>query len=141
MTGTASGVTYKSMLAKGSFEVTLKGEPPYDTADGITLSRASGEKRFSGALSGTSTVQMLSALTSVRGSAAYVAIERVEGTLDGKRGSFVAAHLGAMNRGAQSLTIPIVPDSGTGELEGISGKMTIVITEGQHFYELEYALP
>lgn len=129
------------MLAKGSFDVEMHRDPPFDTADGIALSRASLDKRFTGALHGTSSGQMLSALTPTQGSAAYVAIERIDGALDGKRGTFVAAHLGVMNRGAPSLTIHIVPDSGTGELRGIAGKMTIQIVEGRHLYEIEYSLP
>jgi hypothetical protein len=99
------------------------------------------DARRGGALQGTSKAQMLSALTATQGSAAYVAIERIEGTLDGKRGTFVAAHLGVMNRGAPSLTIDIVPDSGTAELRGIAGKMSIQIVDGRHFYEMDYTLP
>jgi hypothetical protein len=129
------------MFAKGSFEVDMHREPPFDAAEGIALSRASVDKRFSGALHGTSKAQMLSALTPTQGSAAYVAVERIEGTLDGKRGTFVAVHTGVMNRGTPSLTITIVPDSGTGELSGIAGKMSIQIVEGRHFYEMDYTLP
>lgn len=129
------------MQAKGSFEVDLHREPPFDTADGVALSRASVDKHFSGALQGTSKAQMLSAVTPTQGSAAYVAVERIEGTLDGKRGTFVAVHTGVMNRGTPSLTIHIVADSGTGELSGIAGKMSIQIVEGRHFYEMEYTLP
>jgi hypothetical protein len=129
------------MFAKGSFEVDLRREPPFDTAEGVALSRASLDKRFAGALHGTSKAQMLSALTPTQGSAAYVAIERIDGTLDGKRGTFVVVHTGMMNRGTPSLTIHVVPDSGTGELSGIAGRMTIQIVEGRHFYEMEYTLP
>ena len=83
---------------------------------------------------------MLSASTSVKGSAGYVAIERVTGTLNGKNGSFVLQHYATMTRGAPQLTITVVPDSGTGELEGLSGKMNIRIENGKHFYDFEYAL-
>jgi hypothetical protein len=129
------------MFAKGTFEVDLHREPPFDTTDGVALSRASLDKRFAGALQGTSKGQMLAAFTPTQGSASYVAIERIEGTLDGKRGTFVAAHIGVMTRGTPSLTIHIVPDSGTGELGGIAGKMSIQIVDGRHFYEMEYTLP
>jgi hypothetical protein len=128
------------MKAKGSFEITMNAEPPYDSADGIMLARASFDKRFSGPLDATSKVNMLSARGPIEGSAGYVAIERVVGTLDGRRGSFVLQHTGVMNRGERSLTITVVPDSGTAALRGISGKMEIEIVNGQHFYEFEYEL-
>ncbi len=129
------------MLVKGSFEVNMHGEPPYATADGVALGRASLDKQFSGPLEATSTAQMLSVGTPVKGSAAYVAVERIAGTLEGKRGSVVVVHTGLMNRGVrQLLSVTIVPDSGTGELAGISGKIEIQIEGGKHFYELDYAL-
>jgi hypothetical protein len=84
---------------------------------------------------------MLSAGTSVKGSAGYVAIERVRGTLDGQSGTFILQHSGTMTRGTPQLTITVVPDSGTGGLEGISGMMTINIVNGKHFYEFDYTLP
>ena len=127
------------MIAKGSFEVTMHAEPPYDVVEGVTLGRASFDKRFSGPLEGTGSVQMAAARTPVAGSAGYVAVERIQGTLDGRRGTFVVLHTGLMSRGAPSLTIQIVPDSGTGELRGITGKMSIEIADGKHFYELDYA--
>ena len=123
---------------KGPFEVTMKAEPPYDVSDGVALSRASFDKRFSGSLEATSVVQMLSARTPVPSSAGYVAIERVVGSLDGRRGSFVLQHSGVMNRGAESLSITVVPDSATGELTGLRGRMQIRIVEGRHSYEFEY---
>jgi hypothetical protein len=126
------------MQAKGTFEISMQAEPPYSTEDGITLGRTSFEKRFSGALDATSTVQMLSARTSVQGSAGYVAIERVVGTLSGKRGSFVLQHNGTMNRGTKTLTVQVVPDSATGELTGLTGQMSIDIVQGQHFYTFEF---
>jgi len=76
----------------------------------------------------------------VNGSAGYVAIERVTGTLDGKHGTFVLQHSGTMNRGASTLSVTVVPDSGTGELAGLSGRMNIQIVEGKHFYELDFEL-
>ncbi len=128
------------MIANGTFEVKMTGEPPYEVVDGVSLSRASFDKRFSGPLSGTSQVAMLAARTKVADSAGYVALERIVGQVEGKAGSFVVVHVGLMNHGAQSLTITIVPDSGTGELAGISGQMTIRIEAGQHYYALDYTL-
>ncbi len=128
------------MHVKGTFEVKMSAEPPYDVVDGVSLSRATFDKRFAGPLDATSKVQMLAARTPVEGSAGYVAIERVTGTLDGKRGTFVLQHTGVMTRGAPSLTVTVVPDSGTGALAGISGRMDIRIVDGQHFYELDYEL-
>lgn len=129
------------MVVKGSFEVKLRFDAPFDTVEGVSLGRAQGDKRFAGPLEATGTVEMLSARTGIENSAGYVAVERITGTLAGRRGSFVVLHTGLMNRGAGSLTITIVPDSGTGELSGISGKMAIEIVQGQHYYELDYALP
>jgi hypothetical protein len=127
--------------ATGAFEVKLTPQPPEDKADGSTLGRMSGDKQFHGDLEGTSKVQMLTAMTDVKGSAGYVAIERVTGTLHGHTGSFVLQHSGSSNRGATQLSITVVPDSGTGQLVGITGKMTITITDGKHSYDFEYTLP
>src|SRR5271165_4091355 len=97
------------------------------------------DKQFHGDLEGTSKGEMLGAMTEVKGSAGYVAIERVTGTLNGRSGTFVLQHSGTMTRGTQHMTITVVPDSGTGGLAGISGSMTIIIKEGgKHFYEFEY---
>jgi hypothetical protein len=112
-----------------------------DAAEGgTTLGRFSLEKTYHGALTATAKGEMISAVTSVKGSAAYSAIERVDGTLDGRRGTFVLQHTGVMDRGAPSLVITVVPDSGTGELAGLSGTMNIVIEAGKHSYEFEYRL-
>lgn len=129
------------MKFKGTFEVTMQGEPPFDVHEGVSLSRASFDKKFAGPLQATSKVQMLAARTAVNDSAGYVAVERIVGTLDGKGGSFVVVHTGLMNRGARSLTIHIVPDSGTEALAGISGTMNIEIVAGQHHYEIDCAFP
>jgi Protein of unknown function (DUF3224) len=126
------------MIAKGTFEVTMNAEPPYDVVEGVSLGKAGLKKRFVGALDATSEGNMIGARTAVDGSAGYVAIERVTGTLDGKHGAFVLQHGGVMTRGARSLTVTVVPDSGTGELRGISGRMDIQIVEGKHFYELDF---
>ena len=93
-----------------------------------------------GDLEGESSVEMLSAGSSVKGSAGYVAIERVVGTLHGRTGTFVLQHSGSMNRGAPSLTISVVPDSGTGALTGLAGTMTIDIVDGQHRFAFDYTL-
>jgi hypothetical protein len=125
---------------KGSFDVKLHPLDAYNTDDGAGIARMSIDKRFHGALDATSKGEMVSAAGSFKGSAGYVAIERVTGTLDGRSGSFTLQHNATMTRGAPSLNIIVVPDSGTGELAGLSGKMNIVITNGAHFYEFEYVL-
>jgi len=130
-----------STHAQGTFEVKANPQPPYDTADGVSLGRMSIDKQFSGDLEGTSKVEMLAAMTSVQGSAGYVAIERVTGTLAGRAGSFVLQHAGTMTRGEKSLTVNVVPDSGTGALVGLAGQMTIDIVDGKHFYGFDYTLP
>ncbi len=118
----------------------MAAEPPYDVVDGVSLARVSFDKRFAGALDATSGVQMLGARTPVEGSAGYVAIERVTGTLDGKQGTFVLQHSGVMTRGARTLSVTVVPDSGTGELKGLSGRMDIQVVDGKHFYEFDFEL-
>ena len=96
------------------------------------------DKQFHGDLEGTSKGQMLTAGSSVKESGVYVAVERITGTLRGKSGSFVVHHRGIMTRGAPQLTITVVPDSGTGQLAGLAGTMTITIADGKHVYEFEY---
>lgn len=112
-----------------------------DAADGSTLGRMALDKAYAGDLAGTGKGAMLSALTSVQGSAGYVAIERVSGTLHGRRGSFVLQHDGLMTRGARQLSIVVVPDSGSGELAGLAGRMDIQIADGKHSYTFDYELP
>lgn len=133
-----AGVTKQ---ATGTFEVKVNPEPPEDKAEGSTLGRMSFDKQFHGDIEGTSKGQMLTAGTDVKGSAGYVAIERVSGTLNGRKGSFVLQHSGTMSKGALQMSINVVPDSGTGELVGLAGKMTIIIAEGKHSYDFEYSLP
>jgi hypothetical protein len=128
------------MHAKGTFVVQLHPEPPYATEGGITLGRVTLDKTFSGELVATSRGDMLSARGPVANSAGYVAIERVTGTLGGKAGTFVLQHNGIMDRGGGSLTVTVVPDTGTGELAGLRGKMAIEIVDKQHRYELEYEI-
>ena len=129
------------MKVSGEFEVKLQPMDFYAKGtDGINLGRMSIDKTFSGALEAISTGEMLSAMTTTKGSAGYVAIEQVVGSLSGKKGSFVLQHFGSMNRGNASLVLEVVPDSGSGELTGLSGKMLIKIENGKHLYEFEYEL-
>ena len=127
--------------ATGTFEVKLVPLPSDGDAQDATLGRMSIDKQFHGDLEGTSKGQMLTAGTSVKGSAGYVAIEKVSGTLHGRSGSFILQHTGTMTRGAPQLTITVVPDSGTGRTGGSHGKMMIKIEDGKHSYDFEYALP
>lgn len=127
--------------ARGTFEVQITPLPADAYTDATTLGRMTIDKQFSGDLVGTGKGQMLTGMGTVKGSAAYSAIERVTGTLAGKRGSFVLQHTGVMAKGAQSLVITIVPDSGTDALTGISGTLAIIIDGKQHSYDLEYTLP
>ena len=129
------------MNARGTFEVKLSPQPLSYKTDDAMLARMSLDKQFHGDLEGTSAGEMLSAGTVTKGSAGYVAIERVGGTLAGRKGTFVLQHSATMNRGVPSLSITVVPDSGTGELAGLTGTMTIVIDEGKHSYEFDYTLP
>ena len=124
--------------ARGTFEVKL--DPVSAHHADAKLGRMSIDKQFHGDLEGTSQGEMLSAMTDVKGSAGYVAIERVSATLHGRRGTFVLQHNATMNRGKPFLNIIVVPDSGSGELAGLSGSMRIVIADGRHSYEFDYAL-
>ncbi len=126
--------------ATGPFEVTITPQPADEFADGVVLGRMTLDKKFSGDLEGTSRGQMLTGGTDVKGSAGYVAVERVTGTLHGKRGSFSLMHTGVMNRGAPTLTISVVPDSGTDELVGLTGSMNILREGGKHAYEFDWSL-
>jgi hypothetical protein len=126
--------------ASGTFDVKLTQQSTVEDG-GITLGRSSIDKQFHGPLEGTSRGEMLTAVTSVKGSAGYVAIERVTGSLDGRRGTFVLQHDATMTRGVPQLTIVVVPDSGTGGLTGLTGTMDIRIEDGKHFYDFDYTLP
>jgi uncharacterized protein DUF3224 len=127
-------------IARGTFEVKMNPLATHDTTPGSTLGRFSIDKQFRGDIEGTSIGEMLSGGTSVKGSAAYVAIERVTGTLGGRAGSFILQHTGSMNRGTPSLVVTIVPDSGTERLAGLAGTLTIDIENGKHLYEMHYTL-
>lgn len=124
--------------ASGTFEVKLV--PQDDKSEDATLGRMTIDKQFHGDLEGASRGQMLTALTSVEGSAGYVAIERVSGTLHGRSGSFTLQHSSLMRRGEPQQNIIVVPDSGTGQLAGLAGKMVIKIGRGEHSYDFEYTL-
>ena len=127
--------------ASGTFDVKLTPQTDDKNAD-PALGRMAIDKHFHGDLEGTSKGQMLTGMTEVKGSAGYVAIEKVSGTLKGRGGSFILQHTGIMNRSVPQLTITVVPDSGTGELTGLAGTFTIKIAgDGKHSYEFEYTLP
>lgn len=126
--------------ATGTFEVSTRGQRELESGEGAKLGQLTLSKRFSGELEGTSTVEMLSAVSEVRGSAGYVAIERVSARLEGRSGQFVLQHSGTMNRGMASLSVTVVPDTATGELRGLAGSMAIEISDGKHAYAFEYTL-
>jgi hypothetical protein len=140
-TGSTQSKPGATMQATGTFDVKLAPQQSTsETTPDPTRGRMSIDKQFHGALEGRSAGEMLTGGNPASGSAGYVAVERVTGTLDGKRGSFLLQHSGTMNGGKLSLTITVIPGSGTGELEGISGSMTIVIAEGKHSYTFDYSL-
>ena len=126
--------------ARGSMRVDIEGEPPFLDRDGVKLNRNVVRKQFSGDIVGASEAQMIAAFTGTPGSAGYVAIEHFEGSVDGKSGSFVLQHSGVMDKGDARLTVVIVPDSGSGELAGISGTLEIDNDQGRHSYVLDYEL-
>jgi hypothetical protein len=127
--------------ANGTFEVKVNVQKADNQeAESAKLGRMSLEKRFHGELEATSAGEMLSVGTEIAGSAGYVAMERVNGTLRGRTGSFALQHSGTMKRGEPQLSVTVVPDSGTGQLVGLAGEMTIKIVEGKHFYEFQYTL-
>jgi hypothetical protein len=129
------------MIATGEFEVTLHPLDSYATgSEGTNLGRMSIDKTFQGDLAGQSQGQMLTAVTAVEGSAGYVAIEQVSGSLHGKQGTFVLQHFGITNVSGQRLILEVVPDSGTGELATLTGQMSIQIENGDHTYQFDYSL-
>ena len=126
--------------AHGTFDVKLAPQTPYDSSEGA-VGRMSIDKQFHGDLIASSKGEMLAIMSgSVKASAGYVAMEKVSGALQGRNGSFALQHSGTMNRGVQSLTLTVVPDSGTGDLVGLSGSMKIIITDGKHFYDFDYTI-
>lgn len=127
--------------ASGTFQVKLAPQTTAHDAAGAVLGRMSIDKEFHGDLDAISQGEMLAAGTAVEGSAGYVAVEKVTGTLHGRAGSFVLQHSGTMDRGAPTLSVTVVPDSGTGALAGISGRMNIIVEGGRHAYTFDYTLP
>jgi hypothetical protein len=137
----AQGNSRMTQIARGTFSVDMKPQSEPNAVDGVSLGRMSLNKKFEGELQGAGQGEMLTALTPIKGSAGYVAIERFTGTVHGRSGSFVFQHSGTMNQGAQQLSIAVVPGSGTGELLGIAGAFRLNIVDGKHLYEFEYTLP
>ena len=134
--------TLMSRRATGSFDVTLKPLEAYAMSESPLLGRMSIDKQYHGDIEGTAKGEMLTGMTDVKNSGVYVAIERVTGTLRGKRGSFILHHTGVISRGEQGLTIAVGPDSGTDQLTGLTGKLMIDIApDGKHTYTFEYTLP
>ena len=129
------------MKATGTFEVDLQPQSFHaEGSDGRMLGRMTIDKTFSGDLSAASKGEMISAMTTTEGSAGYVALEQVEGNLNGKTGSFVLQHFGVLNRGENRLVLEVIPDSGAGDLAGLSGTMAIRIEDGKHYYDFDYVL-
>jgi hypothetical protein len=129
------------MHADGTFEVKMAPQPAQEGVGDASIGRMALDKQYSGDLEATGKGQMLANRTAVEGSAGYVALERVSGTLQGRHGEFVLQHNGTMTRGAPQLSVTVVPDSGTGELLGLAGTLTITQADGKHFYAFEYTLP
>jgi uncharacterized protein DUF3224 len=126
--------------ATGSFDVRITPRPPDDNAAPPSFGRMSIDKHFHGDLDGTSQGTMLTGATDATGARVYVAIERVTGTLRGRTGTFLLMHGGTMTRTAQHLSVTVVPESGTGDLAGLTGKMAITIVDGKHLYDFEYTV-
>jgi hypothetical protein len=138
---TAQKEATHAMHASGTFEVKITPQTPDGKFEDATMGRMTIDKQFHGDLEGTSKGQMLTAMTDMKGSAGYVAIERVTATLHGRSGSFFLQHSATMTRGVPQLSVTVVPDSGTGQLVGLTGKMDIKIDAGKHSYQFEYTLP
>jgi hypothetical protein len=124
----------------GAFDVKLTPQATDNKAEGAALGRMSIDKTYHGDLDATGKGEMLTAGSSVKDSGVYVAVEHVAGTLQGREGTFALHHRGVMTRGVPQLAISVVPDSGTAQLVGISGTMTINIVDGKHFYEFDYTI-
>ncbi len=129
------------MHAKGTFEVTMAPQPAQEGVGDANIGRMGLDKQYSGDLEATGKGQMLAIRSAVEGSAGYVALEKVSGTLHGRSGAFALQHSGTMARGVPQLMVSIVPDSGSDDLEGLAGTLTITQSDGKHFYDFEYTLP
>lgn len=141
--GTAPKGEVMANHASGAFDVKMAPQKADNAvAEAANLSRMSLDKQYHGDLEATAKGEMLATSPDAKGSGVYVALERVTGTLKGRSGSFLLHHTGIMRRGVPQLIIEVVPDSGTGQLAGLSGKMNINIAAGgKHSYDFEYALP
>ena len=126
--------------AAGTFEVKVSPQPADEASANSSVGRTLIDKQFRGGLEAASRVQMLGVRTAVEGSAGYVAMEEVAGALGGRRGTFVLQHAGTMTRGALQLSVTVIPDSGTGELTGLAGRMEINIADGKHSYDFQYTI-
>jgi len=127
--------------ASGPFDVKITPLDPAFKTDDNSLGRMSIDKQYHGDLDATARGEMLTGATPVKGSAVYVAVERVSGTLHGRTGTFLLQHSGLMTQGTPHLSITVVPDSGTGQLIGLTGTMNVIIADGKHSYEFSYSLP
>lgn len=130
-----------TLQATGPFDVKIIPQPADPDAAGEIIGRLLLDKKYHGALDAIGKGQMLGVRTPVEGSGGYVAMEQVTGTLDGRRGSFIVQHTGTMQGGTSKMILTIVPDSGTGELTGITGNIEIIIENGKHIYKFDYQLP
>lgn len=127
--------------ARGTFDVALVPQPPAGEIESAGPGRLTLDKRYAGDLQGTARGQMLAIRTATQGSAGYVAIETVTGTLEGRSGSFALQHSGTMDRGAASLSVTVIPDSATDGLTGLRGTLRIDVAEREHRYVFDYELP
>jgi hypothetical protein len=130
-----------TVRASGSFDVKMTSQPPDEKIGDPKIGRMALDKHYHGDLEASGRGQMLAVMDQAKGSGGYVALEVVEGTLAGSKGTFALQHGGLMDGGRPSLTIVVVPGSGTGELEGIAGTLAIRIENGKHSYDFEYTLP
>ncbi len=124
----------------GVFDVKMSPQPIHEAGTASGIGRMSLDKRYHGDLDAIGVGEMLAAMTPTSGSAGYVAMERVEGSLLGRSGAFFLQHTGTMDRGARQLSVTVVPDSGSDELAGLAGRMDIRIEDGKHYYDFEYSL-
>lgn len=129
------------MQAEGHFAIEFAPQPPEAEAGLANIGRMRLDKQYSGAIAGRSHGQMLAFRSATEGSAGYVAIEQVTGSLNGRQGSFVLQHSSLMERGTPRQSITVIPDSGTGQLTGLSGELRIEVSDGQHRYVFDYDLP